>query len=157
MCNLGYLKPTRLKGFCFCFLNKIYFMHWLTYIYIYIKINKKVSLFSLKRPHWANSVIESPCIHDVCLSVCVIRCSLSRPLIGPEITWSVPGLLLVPPPSPFTPISEKKENLRHPTIKPVLVRGWIYSCFSNWAFHHYPNLKNIEGSKVYLGLGNLFD
>ena len=59
--------------------------------------------FSLNRPHWADSVIESQC-PSVCLSVCLclfLRHQMqffARPLIGPEITWSVPGLSLVNPP-----------------------------------------------------------
>ena len=52
---------------------------------------------------------------------------------------------------------KKRKNLRHPIGVPVLVRGWIYSCLSNWALHHYRTLKNIEGFKAYLGFGNLFD
>ena len=39
-------------------------------------------------------IIESPC-PCVCLCVCAIGCSFFRPLIGPVITWSVPGLSLV--------------------------------------------------------------
>ena len=66
--------------------------------------------FSLNRPNWADSVIESPCP-----SVCVFAPSSPRgakevpgeqsslplffkPLIGPQVTWSVPGLSLPPPP-----------------------------------------------------------
>ena len=44
-------------------------------------------LFSLNRPHWANSVIESPCPSG-CLSRCLrhwVQFS-SRPLIGPRVT-----------------------------------------------------------------------
>ena len=57
-------------------------------------------VFSLNWPHWADSVIESPC-SSVCLSVILSFClsvwlchlvQFFRPLIGPEITWSVPGL-----------------------------------------------------------------
>ena len=32
------------------------------------------------------------------LDVCAIGCSLAWPGIGPEVTWSFPGLALVPPP-----------------------------------------------------------
>ena len=39
----------------------------------------------------------------VCVSVCAIGCSSFRPLIGPEVTWSVPGLSLVLSPSPPLP------------------------------------------------------
>ena len=57
-------------------------------------INRKVTN-SPPPMHWADSVIESPCMSEY-LSVCAIGCSfLSRPQIGPEITWSVPGLWLV--------------------------------------------------------------
>ena len=64
--------------------------------------------FSLNWLNWVDSVIESLCL-DVCLCVCAIGCSyFSRPLIGPEIIWSVPTLSLVlprypPPPSSFAP------------------------------------------------------
>ena len=48
------------------------------------------SRFSLNRPHWADSVIESPCPF-VCTSVCLRhRLHLfSRPLNGPEVTWGI--------------------------------------------------------------------
>ena len=36
---------------------------------------------------------------SVCLSVYAIRCNFFRHLIGPEVTWSFPGLSLVLPPS----------------------------------------------------------
>ena len=42
-------------------------------------------------------VAKSVC-QDVCLFVCAIGCSFFSPLIGPEITWLVPGLSLVFPP-----------------------------------------------------------
>ena len=43
--------------------------------------------FSLNWPHWAGSVIESPC-PDVCVFLCLRHRVqfFSRPLIGPEIT-----------------------------------------------------------------------
>ena len=49
--------------------------------------------------HW---VIESGC-PSVCVFVCLRHQMqfISRPLIGHEITWSVPGLSLVDPPLPF--------------------------------------------------------
>ena len=46
-----------------------------------------VFFFSLNRPHWADSVIESPCpsvCGSVCLFVCTIGCIFFRPLIGPD-------------------------------------------------------------------------
>ena len=46
---------------------------------IFIFFEKKG--FSLNWPHWADSVIESPC-----LCVCAIWCSLFRPLIGLQVT-----------------------------------------------------------------------
>ena len=47
----------------------------------------------------------------VCLSVCLRHWVqfFSRPLIGPEITWSVPGLSLVDPAAPFPPPLPKWE------------------------------------------------
>ena len=56
--------------------------------------------FSLNRPHWADSVIESPCPSVV---LCHRAQFFSRPVIGPEVTWSVPGLSLVLP-TPTGPI-----------------------------------------------------
>ena len=54
--------------------------------------------FSPNRPHWAELVIELPCPWGcVCMRHWVPFCS--RPLIGPEVTSSVPGLSLVLPPS----------------------------------------------------------
>ena len=43
-------------------------------------------------------VAMSVCLF-VCLSVYAIGCSFVRPLIGPDMTWSVPGFSLVLPPS----------------------------------------------------------
>ena len=48
---------------------------------------KHFYLILLNRPHWANSVIELPCL-CVCLDVC-LRHQVQffpRPLIGPEVT-----------------------------------------------------------------------
>ena len=47
----------------------------------------KRKLFSLNRPHWADSVIESPC-PCVCLFVCLRHRVqfFSRPIIGPDVT-----------------------------------------------------------------------
>ena len=87
-----------------------------------------VFTFSLNWLHWSDSVIESPCLWlyvfvplgafwstrpsgpswssschvylSVCLSV-VFRHRVQfffRPIIGPQVTWSVPGLSLPPPP-----------------------------------------------------------
>ena len=46
-------------------------------------LGPSTGLFSLNRPHWADSVIESPC-PSVCL--CHRIQFFSRPLIGPEVT-----------------------------------------------------------------------
>ena len=54
---------------------------------------------------------------SVCLSRCLSRCLrhqvqlFPRPLIGPEITWSVPGLSLVLPPPPLPPIPPPRSPL----------------------------------------------
>ena len=52
--------------------------------------------FSPTWPHWAELVIELPCACVcLCLCVCAIECSFfSRPLIGPQTTWTDPGLSL---------------------------------------------------------------
>ena len=56
-------------------------------------------LFSLNRSRWADWVIEWPCT-SFCLSGCFRHwVQYLRPLIGPEITLSVPGLSMVFPPS----------------------------------------------------------
>ena len=68
-------------------------------------LKSKGIAFSLYRPHRVDSVIElqSPCVF---LSVCSIGCSFFlKPLIGPEVTWSVPGPSLVLPPSPTVPLA----------------------------------------------------
>ena len=61
---------------------------------------KKIRLhFSLNQPHWADSVIESQCL-DVCLRHRMHF--FFRPLIGPDITWSVPRPLIGPPSLPHS-------------------------------------------------------
>ena len=64
--------------------------------------------------HRADSVIELPCpcvCVCVCVSVWAIGCSFFRPLIGPEVTRSVPDLLLVLPPPTL-----RSESLTQPWI-----------------------------------------
>ena len=63
-------------------------------------VTSQLFKFSPTWPHWAKFVIELPCPY-VCLSVCLRHRVqfFPRPLIGPEVTWSVPGLSLVLPPS----------------------------------------------------------
>ena len=70
--------------------------------------------FSPTWPHWAELVIELPCACVcLCLCVCAIECSFfSRPLIGPQITLSDPGLSLVDPPHPLSLL-----NCIGPTIR----------------------------------------
>ena len=66
-------------------------------------VSRSRAKFSLNRPDLADSVIKSQC-PSVCVFVCLSVCLrhrmqfISRPHIGPEITWSVPGLSLVNPP-----------------------------------------------------------
>ena len=63
------------------------------------KVPEKGHTFALNWPHWvAMSVWMAGCL-SVCLSVYAIGCSFFMPLIGAEITWSVPGLSLVLLPS----------------------------------------------------------
>ena len=48
---------------------------------------------------WADAFIELWCQY-ICLSVCpLFMLFFSRPLIGPQVTWSIQGLWLVNPPS----------------------------------------------------------
>ena len=67
--------------------------------YIIRSTNKCMAYFKLSF-YWSDLVIKLPC-----LSICLCHCLrhrmhfFSRPLIGAEVTWSVPGLSLHPPPS----------------------------------------------------------
>ena len=74
-------------------------------------------------------VCVSVCMY-VCLSACAIGCSFFRPLIGPEITWSVPGLSLVDP-------SAQKNISPHPPISSMLV----YPCISVGFFFLQERIK----------------
>ena len=68
---------------------------------------------------------------SMCLSICAIGCSFLRPLISPDITWSVPGLSLVLLPS----------LLPHP-LPPIL------GIFFKYYFDPCPHLKNTDMQNV---------
>ena len=83
--------------------------------------------FSLSRPHWADLVIESPCL-SVCPSMvlwcCATGCSFFRPLIGPEVTWSFHCLSCPPPfPPPPPPILMAGRPVR----EELFFRGFPYT------------------------------
>ena len=110
--------------------------------------------FSLNWPHWADSVIESPCPCVTYLSVCLdVRLRhwvqfFQKPLIGPEVTWPVPGLSLVLPGSPPPP--KKKIFFLTPSQKIIFFPSKIF--FFGWQKtnkkqKNLPRKKNCEPLK----------
>ena len=63
---------------------------------------------------------------SVCLSICALGCIFFRPLIGPEITWSVPRPLIGPP--SFPPSLRDLETWNLKTLDP---KGWGFF-FPQW-------------------------
>ena len=93
-------------------------------------------------------VCMSVCL-DVCLSGCLsvwaIGCSFFRPLIGPEITWSLPGLSLVLPGLDMY-MSTLKTSL--PAFFTVY---WPLHAWQNETFHHQVQICQLLFC-FYLGL-----
>ena len=93
-----------------CLLRKLHSSHF-PLILILIWISEFLSyqiFFTELAPlgQFSHRVAMSVCI-SVCLSDCVIGCIFFQPLIGPEITWSVPRPLIGPLP-PLLPVGNLK-------------------------------------------------
>ena len=91
------------------------------FLKIEVSMRKVCYLLFTESAHWVDSVIESPCPSVV---LCHWMRFFPRTLIGPEVTWSVPGLSLVlptcPPASPphhFFWIPSKNNIYRPPKKK----------------------------------------
>ena len=102
-------------------LNGVIIFDWLSskgvVFYVYALRVSYEAFFYNKLHNWLNIYAESHCC-IVALSVCVSVCPLPmililRPLIDPEIMWSVSGLRLV------TPLPSPRPDSPHPRLIPL--------------------------------------